>query len=56
MLQLLETGIPWESIENFSVDEVNIVLGILMAKNERQQEEQTRQMSQQNSFKKMGGF
>tara|TARA_R110002051_G_scaffold256966_1_gene315983 strand:+ start:3779 stop:3949 length:171 start_codon:yes stop_codon:yes gene_type:complete len=56
MLQLLETGIPWESIENFSVDEVNIVLGILMAKNERQQEDQARQMSQQSAFKKMGGY
>ena len=54
--ELLEVGNPWEVIEQLTTEEVSLVMGILMAKQERQQEEQARQMSQQNSFKKMGGF
>jgi len=44
ILQLLKLGITWAEIEMFSPDEMSIILGIEAATNERQQEEQARQM------------
>ena len=44
-LSLLELGIPWESIQGFSADEISIVLAINLAKKERQSEQENRQQS-----------
>ena len=42
-LSLLELGIPWESVQRFTQDEIAIVLAVNLAKKERENEEQTRQ-------------
>ena len=44
-LSLLELGIPWESIQGFSSDEISIVLAINLAKKERQSKQENRQQS-----------
>ena len=53
-LQLLKMGIPWDVIQNLSIEEVYIALGVEMAVLQKQQEEQARaqaQAQQRGSFK-----
>ena len=38
MLTLLEKGLPWDYIETMLPAEVSLVLAIMMAKSEREQE------------------
>lgn len=42
-LSLLELGIPWDTIANFTPDEIAIILAVNIAKKEKQSEEEARQ-------------
>ena len=53
VLQLLKLGIPWIDIMNFSDTEIKTVLGIEMAINQKQQEEQARAMAANQSRMRM---
>jgi len=48
-LSLLELGIPWNSIQKFTQDEIAIVLAVNLAKKERENESQAKQ----HEFSKM---
>ena len=45
VLQLLKLGIAWEAISNFSGGEIAVILGIQAAMDQREADEQTRQMT-----------
>ena len=53
VLQLLKLGIPWIDIMNFSDTEIKTDLGIEMAINQQQQEEQARAMAANQSRMRM---
>ena len=57
-VQLLKLGIPYESIKTFTVDEINIIVASEMAIQQKQQEEQVRDLSssQAKSSFGRGGF
>ena len=57
-VQLLKLGIPYESIKTFTVDEINMIVASEMAIQQKQQEDQAREMASsqaKTSFGK-GGF
>tara|TARA_R110000824_G_scaffold56834_1_gene155138 strand:+ start:3287 stop:3490 length:204 start_codon:yes stop_codon:yes gene_type:complete len=58
IVQLLKLGIPYESIKTFTVDEINIIVASEMAIQQKQQEEQVRDLSssQAKSSFGRGGF
>ena len=41
-LAFLEKGIPYDAIQEFTVDQVNVVTAIMLARQEREQEEEAR--------------
>ena len=43
ILQLLKRGIPWNAIQEFSENEINLVIGIDIAIEQKQAEDQARQ-------------
>jgi hypothetical protein len=43
ILHLLKIGIPWESVMNFSEEEIHLILGIDMAIQQRQEDEQNKE-------------
>ncbi len=43
ILQLLKLGISWESVMNFSEEEIQLILGIEMAIQQREEDEQAKQ-------------
>ena len=45
VLHLLKLGIPWEAITNFSDAEINIVLGVESAYQQKENDDQARQMA-----------
>ena len=45
VLQLLKIGIAWEAILTFTEEEVNMILGIESALNQKQQDDETRSMA-----------
>ena len=45
VLQLLKLGITWEAIHQFTDEEMNLVLGIQAALNQREADEQARAMA-----------
>ena len=45
VLQLLKLGVAWEAIMNFTEEEVILILGIEMAIQQKQQDEQMRDMA-----------
>ena len=45
MLMLLEMGLPWAVIDEFTPDEISMVLAVLAAKKEREQEQEARQQN-----------
>ena len=45
VLQLLKLGIAWEAISNFGSGEISVILGIQSAMDQREADEQTRQMA-----------
>ena len=57
-VQLLKLGIPYESIKTFTVEEIYMIIASEMAIQQKQQEEQAREMasSQARSSFGKGGF
>jgi len=62
ILQMLKKGIPWEAIMNFSQSELHMVVGIEAALQQKEADDQARQMarssstsSMASSFPNMGG-
>ena len=43
-LELLEVGIPWNTIQEMTENQINIILGVVAAKRQKEQEEQAREM------------
>lgn len=41
-LTFLEKGIPYEAIQEFTTDQINIILAVILAKQERENEEEAR--------------
>ena len=56
VLQLLKIGIDWEAIQHFTEDEIHLILGVEMAIQQKQQDQQAREMSMSNMSSKIGGF
>jgi len=56
VLQLLKIGIDWEAIQQFTEDEINLILGVEMAIQQKQADEQAREMAKSNMSSRMGGF
>ncbi len=48
ILQLLKVGIAWESIMTFTEEEINIVIGIEMAVQQKEQDDQAKEMAKSN--------
>ena len=48
-LQLLKVGIPWEAIMSFTESEINMVVGVEAALEQRQNDEHAREMSRSNT-------
>tara|TARA_R110000824_G_scaffold237160_4_gene425983 strand:+ start:1115 stop:1357 length:243 start_codon:yes stop_codon:yes gene_type:complete len=57
VLQFLKLGIAWEAIQNFTETEVNMILGVQAAIDQKQQDEEVRSMAQSsgNSMMKAMG-
>ena len=45
ILQLLKLGIAWESIMTFTEEEINIVIGIEMAVQQKEKDDQAKEMA-----------
>lgn len=45
ILQLLKLGVAWEAISNFSGGEISVILGIQAAIDQREADDQARQMA-----------
>tara|TARA_R110000824_G_scaffold108637_1_gene255873 strand:- start:413 stop:652 length:240 start_codon:yes stop_codon:yes gene_type:complete len=43
ILHLLKIGISWESVMNFSEEEIHLIIGIDMAVQQREEDEQNRE-------------
>ena len=41
-LELLEVGIPWNTIQEMTENQINIVLGVVSAKKQKEQEAEAR--------------
>ena len=48
ILQLLKIGISWESIMNFSEEEIHLILGIEMAMQQKENDDQAKEMATSN--------
>ena len=46
VLHLLKVGIAWETINQFTDEEINLVLGVQAALDQREADEQARSMAQ----------
>ena len=44
-IQLLKMGISWEAIQSMNGDEINLILGVQMALNQKENDEQARAMA-----------
>ena len=56
VLQLLKIGIDWEAIQHFTEDEIHLILGVEMAIQQKQEDQQAREMARSNMSSKMGGI
>ena len=56
ILQLLKLGIAWESIMNLTEEEVNIIVGIEMAIQQKEQDEQAKELARSNMANTMRKF
>jgi len=45
VVQLLKQGIPWDTIQLLSEGEVNFIIGVLAAFNQKEQEDEQRAMA-----------
>jgi len=43
MLMLLEMGLPWTVIDEFTTDEISLILAVQAAKRDREQEQEAKQ-------------
>lgn len=48
ILQLLKIGISWESIMNFSEEEIHLIIGIEMALQQKENDDQAKEMATSN--------
>lgn len=48
ILQLLKIGISWESIMNFSEEEIHLIIGIEMAIQQKENDDQAKEMATSN--------
>ena len=55
-VQLLKLGIPYESIKTFTVEEIYMIIASEMAIQQKQQDQQAREMAMSNMSSKIGGF
>ena len=46
-LELLEVGIPWDSIQEMTENQIHIALGVVSAKKQREQEAQAKSQASQ---------
>ena len=46
-LELLDVGIPWDTIQEMTENQINIALGVVSAKKQKEQEEQARSQASQ---------
>jgi len=46
-LELLEVGIPWTTIQEMTENQINIILGVVAAKRQKEQEDQARSQASQ---------
>ena len=44
-VQLLKSGVPWEAIQSLSTTEMNMLLGVQAALNQREQDEMAREQA-----------
>jgi len=44
-IQLLKMGVSWEAIQSMNGDEINLILGVQMALNQKENDEQARAMA-----------
>tara|TARA_Y100001963_G_scaffold151871_1_gene235549 strand:- start:465 stop:704 length:240 start_codon:yes stop_codon:yes gene_type:complete len=56
ILQLLKLGIAWESIMNLTEEEVNIIVGIEMAIQQKEQDEHAKELAKSNMANTMRKF
>ena len=57
MLSLLKQGIPWESLVEFTGDEISLITGISAAIQQQENDEEMRGMARSNiPAQSMGGF
>ena len=56
ILQLLKLGIAWESIMSLTDEEVNIIVGIEMAIQQKEQDEQAKELARSNMANTMRKF
>jgi len=47
LLQLLEVGLPWDTIQEMTENQINIVLGVVSARKQKEQEAQARSQASQ---------
>ena len=45
VVQLLKQGIPWDAIQSLSEEEVNFILGVISAYNQKESEDEQRAMA-----------
>jgi len=46
-LELLEVGIPWNTIQEMTENQINIILGVVAAKRQKEQEAQAKSQASQ---------
>ena len=46
-LELLDVGIPWNTIQEMTENQINIILGVVAAKRQKEQEDQARSQASQ---------
>lgn len=56
VLQLLKHGIAWEAIQNFTESEINMILGVQAAIDQKQQDEEARSMAQSSGNSMMNAM
>ena len=47
ILELLEIGIPWNTIQEMTENQINIVLGVVAAKKQKEQEAEAKSQASQ---------
>jgi len=52
MLMLLEMGLPWTVIDEFTADEISLILAVQAAKREREQEQEAKQQQQLSQMRR----